>query len=261
MNAGKNAILSLLARTLPTRVKNSLLHVAFNLSPVEFQKFSYLYHFAPNMALGLMDLKKRGFSPKTIVDVGAFQGDWSNLARQIWPESKAIMIEPNLAKQPKVSETADQLGAILFDDLIGAEDGRVVEFNVMESGSSVMSERSSLPRTVESRRLRTLDSVLNGVSSPVLLKIDAQGYELEILRGAVQSLPTFEGILLEIAVIEINEGAPLLHDVIAYMKSAGFVTYDILEIHRRPLDGALNQVDIFFVREESFLIMDKRHFA
>ena len=67
--------------------------------------------------------------------------------------------------------------------------------------------------------------------------------------------------MLEIAIIEINEGAPLLHDVIAFMRSLGFVAYDILEIHRRPLDKALNQVDIVFVREQSVLLSDKRHFA
>ena len=124
-----------------------------------------------------------------------------------------------------------------------------------------MSERSGLSRTTEARRLRTLDSLLEDVRPPGLLKIDAQGYELEILRGASRVLPAFEAVLLEIAVIEINEGAPLLHEVIAFMKSLGFVTYDILEIHRRPLDGALNQVDIIFVREQSDLIADKRHFV
>jgi len=52
--------------------------------------------------------------------------------------------------------------------------------------------------------------------------------------------------LLEIAIIESNEGAPLLHDVVAFMKTLGFVAYDILEVHRRPLDKALNQFDIIF---------------
>jgi hypothetical protein len=81
------------------------------------------------------------------------------------------------------------------------------------------------------------------------------------LNGALTVLPAFEAVLLEIAVIEINEGAPLLDEVVAFMKKCGFVTYDILEIHRRPLDGALNQVDIIFIRVESQLIADKRHYA
>jgi hypothetical protein len=54
-----------------------------------------------------------------------------------------------------------------------------------------------------------------------------------------------------------NEDAPLLHDVISFMKRLGFVTYNILQIHRRPLDGALCQIDLIFVREQSVLTADK----
>src|SRR5262249_4097827 len=113
----------------------------------------------------------------------------------------------------------------------------------------------------ETRRLRRLDSVIHTIDPPAFLKIDAQGYELEILKGAADVLASFDAILLEIATIEINEGAPLLHDVVPFMTAIGFVAYDILEVHRRPLDGALNQIDIVFVRKNCPLIADKRHFA
>ena len=93
------------------------------------------------------------------------------------------------------------------------------------------------------------------------MKIDAQGYELEILKGAPKILRQAQAVILEVALIEINRGAPLLHDVVRFMYENGFVSYDVLEIHRRPLDRALNQLDIFFVREESPLVQDKRHFA
>ena len=72
---------------------------------------------------------------------------------------------------------------------------------------------------------------------------------------------TFEAVLVEVATIEVNEGAPLIHEVLPFVKSLGVVAYDILQLHRRPLDRALNQVDIVFVRERSDLIVDKRHYA
>ena len=261
MNALKTATIDVLRRILPARIKRALFHLAFHLDRAEFEKFAHEYSFAPHMKLGLAAMAKRGFAPKSVVDVGAFLGDWSILAKQIWPASRLFMIEPNLANQARLADLAEQLDATLFCDLVGAENDQAVQFNVMGPGSSIMSERSGLPRTVETRRLRTLDSLLNEVDPPGLLKIDAQGYELQILKGALQVLPAFEAVLLEIAIIEVNEGAPLLYDVVVFMKSLGFVAYDILEIHRRPLDKALNQVDIIFVREQSRLIADKRHFA
>ena len=84
---------------------------------------------------------------------------------------------------------------------------------------------------------------------------------MRFLRGASKIMHAFECVLLEVSLIEINVGVPLLHDVVAYMKSLGYVAYDVLEIYRRPLDNALNQMDILFVREHSTLIADKRLLA
>ena len=261
MNWLKATTIQALTGVLPRRVRNSFFHFSYHLAPLEFEKFSYLYSFAPNMRRGLEAMAMRGFAPRCIIDVGAYQGGWSKMARAIWPTSSIVMIEPNASKEPACGHTALTIGASLHERLVGANDRMEVTFNVMASGSSILNERSPLPRMVETRELTTLDCLIATRERPTFLKIDAQGYELEILKGAQQLLDVVEAILLEVAVIEINEGAPLLHDVIPYMKSLGFVTYDVLEIHRRPLDRALNQIDLLFVREDSFLIADKRHFA
>jgi FkbM family methyltransferase len=261
MNSFKSAMIAVLRRMLPKRVRNTFFRLSFHLANEEFTNYAYHYAHAPDMGLGLAAMAARGFCPKTVVDAGAFEGNWSRLARQIWPASRLLMVEPNVGKRDALLQVAKDLRAELICELLGAKDGLEVQFFVMESGSSIMAERSPLPRVAETRRLRTLDSLLKKVERPAFLKIDAQGYELQILEGAARLLEAFEAVLLEVAIIEINEGAPLLHDVTAYMKAHGFVAYDILEIHRRPLDKALNQVDIVFVREDSRLVADKRHFA
>jgi FkbM family methyltransferase len=261
MNKFKKVVIGVLDRILSEQIKNSILHASFHLAPEEFEKFAHDYSFAPHMRFGLAEMAKRRFMPTTIIDVGAFKGNWSRMVKQIWPASRLVMVEPNLSNQPQLVAVAKTLGAELYCDLLGSENGSPVAFNVMGSGSSIFGERSAVPRTIEMRQLRTLDSLLLNISSPGLLKIDAQGYELEILKGASGILAKVEAVLLEIAVIEINEGAPLLHEVVGFMKALGFITYDILEIHRRPLDRALNQVDIMFIREQSQLFADKRHFA
>lgn len=257
----KKLIIQSLQLCLPERLKTAIFHVGFHLAHAEFEKFAYHYGLAPHMTYGLMALAERGFIPATIVDVGAFQGEWSRTVRQIWPNSRLVMVEPNVAGQLELAHVAKELNAELIGELLGAENDLTVPFNVMGSGSSIMPERSGVQRTTEHRCLRTLDSLLQNARPPGLLKIDAQGYELQILKGAAQILPSIELVLLEIAIIEINEGAPLLDEVVLFMKERGFVTYDIWQIHRRPLDGALNQVDFAFVRETSSLIADKRHYA
>jgi FkbM family methyltransferase len=261
MQPWKSSLLGLLKSVLPQRTRHSILHAAFHLAPDEFNRFAYLYALAPSMPLGLKALAERGFGPAAIVDVGAYRGQWTGLAHRIWPSAKLVMVEPNRSNASWLEPVREESGANVHWELLGAEDGTKVTFNVMESGSSVLPERSAVPRVAETRELRRLDSLVRSLPAPALLKIDAQGYELEILKGATAIMPAVHAILLEVAVIEINEGAPLLEEVLRRMGALGFVTYDVMEIHRRPLDGAMNQIDILFVRHDSPLIADKRHYA
>lgn len=181
------------------------------------------------------------------------------MAKRIWPGAKITMIEPNERMRQYLDKAAIDLNAQLHAELLGQRDGDRVRFCVMESGSSVYEERSSVPRLQEERTTRSLDSTLLDVDRIGLLKIDAQGYELEILRGAERLISSTDAVLLEIALIEINDGAPLLDEVLVYMKNKSFVAYELLEVHRRPLDGAMNQVDILFVKTDSSLRLDRRH--
>jgi FkbM family methyltransferase len=257
----KQFAITILDALLPRRVKNSIMHLSYHLARAEFDYFAHRYCIAPNMTWGLKTMAARGFNPRTVIDIGAYEGEWSVTAQDIWPSSKVIMVEPNSEKTAKLQAVAAKLNGEVFVDLLGATNGKEVQFNVMETGSSVMSERSEAPRKIETRALRTLDSLALDVDAPGLLKIDAQGYELEILRGSNATLKQIEAVLLEVAVIEINEGAPLLHEVVAFMKERNFVAAELADIHRRPLDGALSQIDVIFVRENSKLLTDRRFFT
>ncbi len=254
----KNTIIWSLRTLLPKRIRDAFFHLSFNIDHEEFDRLAFLYAFAPNMTMGLRRLKERGYSPKQIVDVGSFRGDWSRMIRSLWPTARLAMIEPNFSMRGMLTALSRDLNAEYYCELLGASDGTEVTFCVMESGSSIYAERSSFERTVQRRRIRTLDSLLSDWTDIGLLKIDAQGYELEILKGSSRLLQRTASVLLEISLIEINEGAPLLHEVIAFMAGHGFLTCEIMEVHRRPSDQALLQVDFFFVREDSPLLSDKR---
>jgi hypothetical protein len=84
---------------------------------------------------------------------------------------------------------------------------------------------------------------------PYLIKADVQGAELEVLDGAARVLEDTELILLEVSLFQFYANGPQFYDVLSYMKNRGFVAYDILGHHTRPLDCALAQVDAAFVKE------------
>ncbi|MEO0690711.1 MAG: FkbM family methyltransferase [Pseudomonadota bacterium] len=256
----KETIQNGLKAVLPQRVRRAIFHLGFNLDQEEFLSFAHLYANAPHMQRGLQRLAQRGLRIRSIVDIGAFHGNWSEMAHGIWPSASITMVEANQDKEPVLSRVAERLGADLHFNLLGPEDDDPVEFFVMESGSSVFEENSPLDRRKTKLSTKTLDTLLAGKQVD-LIKIDTQGFELEVLKGASKSLEAAKAVLLEISLIQINKGAPLIAEVIAFMDERGFAVCELLELHRRPLDQATNQIDLLFVPKSSDLLTDTRHFA
>lgn len=60
------------------------------------------------------------------------------------------------------------------------------------------------------------------IPSPDLVKMDVQGAEFDILRGAVTTFKDTKDFILELQHENYNEGAPLADTVIAYMAENGY---------------------------------------
>ena len=87
------------------------------------------------------------------------------------------------------------------------------------------------------------------MAGPYLIKVDVQGAELSVMDGAEGILQETEVIILEVSLFKTMSTNPEIHDVLGYMRKRGFVTYDIFGFRYRPLDGALSQIDMVFVKE------------
>ena len=70
----------------------------------------------------------------------------------------------------------------------------------------------------------TLDTIVKRkcFPKPDLMKLDVQGAELDVLKGAEYVLRHCENLILELQRVEYNKGAPLKDEVIAYLASIGF---------------------------------------
>ncbi len=92
----------------------------------------------------------------------------------------------------------------------------------------------------------------NNIRAPDFIKIDTQGSEIDILKGAKGAVTNASLIYTECPILEYNVGAPTLLDYVSYMRSEGFLPHDLFEIH--SMKGVLVQIDILFMRKE--LIFD-----
>lgn len=236
---------------LPKRIRLYLAHVAISQADQKDQASIY----APRLWTFLVHLKRMGFAPTYIVDVGANVGSWSSEVKRIYPTARFVLLDADPSNAEKLREVCSQSRDWEYHvALLGAEQRDSAVFYQMGMRSSVLSEKSQLDRNTLIMPMTTLDSLVKARrGDSVLLKLDVQGYELAVLRGAGNLLSQAEVVILECSLIEANESAPLFADAVAFMDARGFAAYDICGHHRRPSDGALYQVDVAFAKKESLL--------
>jgi len=210
----------------------------------------FLTHFA-----------KTGFLPKTIVDCGVADGTYD--LYKAFPEAFLLLIEPLEENTEAIQSILTKYNGKFILGAAAAESGKI-QFNVHGDhleGSSMLFETmgaqaDGAPRVVAAVRIDDLVAK-EDLQGPFLIKVDVQGAELDVLKGAPQTLKNTEMVILEVSFFEFMKGAPQFSEVISFMKNIGFVAYDFFDRSHRPLDGALGQVDIAFVKEKG--IFRKNH--
>ena len=146
---------------------------------------------------------------------------------------------------------------------LGSSDG-VTQFNVADNSvsSSLKSPSSELESEgiefnsgkvieVEVRKLDTVFSDHKGASSKIFLKLDVQGAELEVLQGALESLPSVDGVLSEMNTMQLYQGISTCSDVDDFMRKKGFELWDIQTGFRSKSSGRLLQYDAVYFSIEN----------
>jgi FkbM family methyltransferase len=192
-------------------------------------------------------LAASGYTPASIIDIGAHDGNWTRLARRIFPGASIMMIEPLSSKAEALNALAGSLERTQFvEALLGAKAGQTVTFYEAGTGSSLHREQSNVEFKETSLQTSTLDDVTAELDGPIFLKLDVQGAELEVLDGGSKTLDRSDLVQLEVALLPYNEGGATFLQVINYMDQRGFVPFDVAGMIR-PTGVELVQVDMLFV--------------
>jgi FkbM family methyltransferase len=201
------------------------------------------------------------FSVDCVVDVGANVGQYATDLRRHGYRGRIISVEPlrDACKALSMAAAADPAWECL-NCALGREDGSVDIHRTANSvSSSIMSVTSESTTScvgtaevgVEQTRLRTLDSLLSehgrGARN-LFIKIDTQGYELEVLLGALESLKSTVALEVELSFVELYRGQPLFFDVAKHLYEQGFVLVWIERGFQRA-DHTMLQADGLFVRK------------
>jgi FkbM family methyltransferase len=209
-------------------------------------------------AVCLRELARRGYQPTAVMDIGASSGSWTSQALAFWPAARYLLVEPLIEHQAQLSELSAKFPSVSFVVAVaGPEPGTgLLGIQADLDGSSLLyggREQRAVPMITVDRLVE-----VGQVPTPQVLKLDVQGYEMEVLAGAANTLRTCDLVLLELQFFRFAPGMRLAHEAIQWMAERGFRPYEIVDVLRRPMDNAMGQCDVLFAREGHWLVSSNR---
>ncbi len=208
-------------------------------------------------------LSSIGFAPRAIYDIGAHNGTWTQLARRTFPKSAYVLFEANPNLEPVLKSTGERYFITALSDTDDTPKTFHLPPNPAVSttgGSFYRGERTSASSAndiqIQTSRLDTLQRTKQLIP-PELMKLDVEGAELEILRGAGALMKGCSALILELSFVR-QDGAPKVHEIMKSIHDMGFVLVDLCKIRRTRL-GNVCQVDGLFVNQA--LLRDFQHHA
>lgn len=197
-----------------------------------------------------------------LLDVGASVGQFARQMRNLCAyRGKIISFEPQSMPFGILKQNAEKDGNWLaIKCAVGAKDG-TTKINVSANSCS-SSLLEMLPKHLESApeskyvsteqvAVKTLDTALAELKSThnkCYLKIDTQGFGLEVLKGAHKTLEKVYAIQIEVSIVPLYNGEPDINEIITYLRTLGFYLVSIEEGFVDKLTDEILQIDCLFQR-------------
>lgn len=193
----------------------------------------------------LQSLKRQGKEPKVIYDIGSCILHWTDVAKNIWKNSDIVLFdafssaeflykESGLKYHVGVLSDSSHKEVKFYENFFSPGGNSYYKQNgeVIPDSAHFFTEEHAVLKTT-----RSLDDVVkyNNFPLPDLIKMDIQGAELDVLKGAQYTLQNCKDVILELQHTEYNKGAPQKDEVIEYMKSIGF--HFVKSFAMTPYDG------------------------
>ena len=204
-------------------------------------------------------LKKINFQPKHIVDIGANHGTWTREALQHFPEAYYTMLEPQHWLKDSFRDILEANPKIQFYPVGAGEKEGSFQFTIVNRDDSC-----SFRYTQEEAKVAGFNQIeipvvtLNGLllnsklPIPDIIKIDAEGLDIEVLKGASEFFGKTEIFMVEAGVVNKSFNNSFLK-VINFMDEKNYRLFDITDINRPFEPQVLWLVELVFVKKGGFV--------
>lgn len=208
-------------------------------------------------------LNKINFHPKHIVDVGANHGTWTREALRHFPDSYYTLLEPQYWMEESVKDILDKNNKVKFYPVgAGAKEGSF-QFTIVDRDDSC-----SFRYTEEEAKAAgykqieipviTLNQLLADSELPIpdIIKIDAEGLDIDVLKGASSFFGKTEVFMVEAGIVNKFFDNSFLK-LINYMDENNYRLFEITDLNRPFQLKVLWLVELVFVKKNGFIDSQK----
>jgi FkbM family methyltransferase len=178
-------------------------------------------------------------NPRTLIDIGANKGQFSLVARSLFPGIEIHAFEP-LERERKLLASVVSQPIKIYATALGETEGEATFFVTSRADSSSLLKPGrgqkdafgvALSSTIKVPVARLDDFVnVKRMPRPILMKADVQGGELAVFKGAKELISAVDAVYCEASFVPLYELQPLAHEMIRYLAAEGLF-----------LRGAFNQ--------------------
>ncbi len=199
----------------------------------------------------------KSFGFKTIIDIGANEGQFSEKIRILFPDARIYAFEPIPDTFHKLEKNFGGDSRFKAFNVGLADEAGVFDFELNDytPSSSLLTMSDTHKSSFDfaknvhtiAVKIETLDNMLQNeqLPLPILVKIDVQGVEDKVIAGGEHTLRLAAGVISEVSFEELYKGQPLFHSIYEKIHQLGFSYHGSLEQLKSP-SGAVLQADAFF---------------
>ena len=216
-------------------------------------------------------LMSQDVSVNTVLDVGAAKNTWA--LQEAFPDKKHILFEPMVEFRDECKKNYEdkkidyELHNVALSDIVDPHGQMFYNTHLSHAGAASYIWSGVVPKDTESYHgnthpkrnvsVTTLDSFLSGKTfdKPYYLKVDTDGQEMNVLRGA-------KGILKDCSVIQVescihSNSRECIWNQLKWFEDNGFHIWDIVDMFY--IDNMLWQVDLLFISSENYRRIKSQH--
>ena len=189
------------------------------------------------------------YTPKKMLDIGANIGQFYDGFTSIFPYVEILSIEGNINCEKYLKEKNPNYKICMLSD--SEKSTTFYMGSEVCGGSSLFKETTPFYNKPQEITVNTttLDSIIPSTMVYDYIKLDVQGAELDIIKGGLYTILKSSFLQLELSILEYNEGAPLIGDIISFLNPLGFKVFDIGSLNY--WEGRLNQSDLLFINSNT----------